>query len=71
MIRVSQNDSSIKVIFQRFKAHALNGTCRADRHEDGRVDDSASSSKCACAGLAVARYYLESDWGLGDVAIRP
>ena len=45
MIGVAQNDARIEIIFQRFKAHALDGARRANRHEDGRLDGSAPSGE--------------------------
>src|ERR1700730_11807955 len=71
MISVSQNDARIEIIFQRFKAHALDRARRTDGHEDGRLDGSAPSVEHPCAGFTVARNYLESDWGLVDGAIGP
>src|SRR5947207_6588380 len=65
MICIAQNNAGIKVVFERFKTHALNCPRRANRHEDRRFDNSAARSQRSSTRFTIAGKHIESDRRLG------
>src|SRR5687767_10996819 len=71
MICVSQNYARIQIVLQGFKAHALDGSRGAHRHEDRRLNGSAASGKNPSPGVSILGSYLKVDWRFVWAAIGP
>jgi hypothetical protein len=61
MVSVAQNNACVELFFESLEAYALYRARRADRHEDGRLDNAAARSEDSGACVTVAGNHFKSD----------
>ena len=62
VIRVPENDFRVEVVDQIARQDTLDGSLRADRHENGRFHVAVRGMKYAGASAGDGTYSLELEW---------